>query len=88
MANHKSAAKRARQTKRKTTRNSSLKAALKTFEKKVRTAYTKKDPKEALKALKTLVSEIDKAANKGVVHARNAARKVSRLSKMVNKIGK
>jgi small subunit ribosomal protein S20 len=88
LATHKSAEKRARQTKARSTRNSSLTGALKTFEKKVRDAYTKRDAKLALDALKKLASEFDKAASKGVIHAKKAARKVSRLSKLVNSIGK
>jgi small subunit ribosomal protein S20 len=86
LATHKSAAKRARQTVRKTARNQSLKSSLKTFEKKVRLAVDKKDPKVALDALKTFVAAFDKAASKGVVHAKKAARKVSRLSELVNSI--
>jgi len=82
----KSAAKRARQTVRKTANNTSIISALKTFEKRVREAYDKKDAKEAINALKTLASQFDKAASKGVVHARKAARKISQLSKLVSKI--
>jgi small subunit ribosomal protein S20 len=88
LATHKSAEKRARQTKGRTSRNNSLTSALKKFENKVRDAYTKRDAKLALDALKRLASEFDKAASKGVVHAKKAARKVSRLSKLVNGIGK
>jgi len=61
-------------------------SALKTFERRVREAYEKKDAKEALGALKALASQFDKAASKGVVHAKKAARKISRLSKLVNGI--
>lgn len=86
MATHVSAEKRARQTIRRTKTNTSVTSALKTFEKKVRDAYEKKDAKVALSALKLLASEFDKAASKGVVHAKKAARKVSRLSKLVNGI--
>ncbi len=86
MATHKSAEKRARQTTRRTANNTSIISALKTFEKKVREAYEKKNAKEALSALKVLVSQFDKAASKGVVHAKKAARKVSQLSKLVSKL--
>lgn len=86
MATHKSAEKRARQSKRRESKNESITSALKTFEKKVRAAYEKRDPKGALEALKALASQFDKAASKGVVHAKKAARKVSRLSKLVNSI--
>lgn len=86
MATHISAEKRARQAKRRTTRNQNLKSALKTFEKKVRLAVEKKDAKVAVDALKTFVSAFDKAASKGVVHAKKAARKVSRLSGLVSQL--
>lgn len=86
MATHKSAEKRARQTIRRTKTNTSVTSALKTFERRVREAYEKKDAKEALGALKALASQFDKAASKGVVHAKKAARKISRLSKLVNGI--
>jgi small subunit ribosomal protein S20 len=86
LATHKSAAKRARQTVKKSARNTSLKSALKTFEKKVRLAVEKKDPKVALIALKDFAAAFDKAASKGVIHAKKAARKVSRLSQLVNSI--
>ncbi len=86
MATHKSAEKRARQTKRRTARNTTISSALKTFEKKVRDAYDKKDPKAAVAALQVLASHVDKAASKGVVHAKKAARKVGRLSKLVASI--
>ncbi len=86
MATHKSAEKRARQSVKRATRNQSLKSALKTFEKKVRVAVEKKDAKIAVDALKGFVSAFDKAASKGVIHAKKAARKVSRLSQLVNSI--
>ena len=84
MATHISAEKRARQTVRRTTRNDSVKSALKTFEKRVRTAIEGKDPKAALDALKTLSSQFDKAATKGIIHAKKAARKIGRLTKLVS----
>jgi small subunit ribosomal protein S20 len=86
MATHKSAEKRARQATKRSARNSGLKSALKTFEKKVRVAYEKKDAKAALEALKKFAAEFDKAASKGVVHAKQAARKISRLSKLVQNL--
>jgi small subunit ribosomal protein S20 len=86
LATHKSAEKRARQTIRRTATNTSVTSALKTFEKRVREAYEKKDAKEALSALKVLASQFDKAASKGVVHAKKAARKVGRLSKLISSL--
>jgi small subunit ribosomal protein S20 len=40
----------------------------------------------ALAKLNTAQSIIDKAAKKGVIHKKTAARKISRLSKLVNAI--
>ena len=84
MATHKSAEKRARQTKRRTSRNDTTKSALRTFEKKVRSAVEAKDPKAALVALKSFASQFDKAASKGIVHPKRASRKISRLSQLVS----
>ena len=86
MATHKSAEKRARQTKRRATRSQNTKSALKSFEKKVRAAVEQKDAKLAGEALKLVIAQLDKAASKGVVHARKAARKVGRLSQLVNSL--
>ena len=88
MATHISAEKRARQTKRRTTRNDSVKSALKTFEKRVRSAIESRDPKAALVALKALSSQFDKAASKGIIHAKKAARKIGRLSQLVSSSNK
>ncbi len=84
MANHKSAAKRARQSIKKNARNRSTKNAVRTWEKKLREAVVKKDAKGAQELLSTYVSKIGKAAAKGVVKTQTAARKVSRLSKYVS----
>lgn len=84
MANHKSAAKRARQDEKKRARNLSIKKTVRTFEKKLRTAITDKKAGEAESALKLFVSKMDKAAQKGVYHSKTAARKISRLASQVN----
>ncbi|MDZ4677927.1 MAG: 30S ribosomal protein S20 [Oligoflexia bacterium] len=86
MATHISAEKRARQTKRRTVRNDTISSSLKTFEKKVRAAYEAKDGKAAIEALKNFAAQFDKAASKGIVHVKKAARKVGRLSKLVSSL--
>jgi small subunit ribosomal protein S20 len=45
-----------------------------------------KDGAAALEALKAAIPVIDKAATKGVIHRSNAARNVSRLTKLVNTV--
>ncbi len=86
MANVKSAEKRARQAIRKKKNNETWSSRVKTFEKKLLAAIDKKDAKEAQKALVTFMSQMDRASQTGVLHARNAARKIGRLAKRVSNI--
>ena len=68
MANTRSAAKRARQTVKRTLRNRSVVTHLRTMQKTVRSVQTP-SPEQ----IRTLISAIDKAAKRGIIH-RNAAR--------------
>ena len=86
MANIKSAKKRILVAQTKTARNKSIKSAVKTSIKKVEAAVNAKNKDEAQAALTAAISTISKAANKSVYHKNNAARKVSRLTKMVNEL--
>ena len=67
-------------------RNKMIKSSTRTAIKKVQTAAAAGNKAEAKVALVAAVSSIDKAASKGVYHKNNAARKKSRLTKLVNKI--
>lgn len=84
MANIKSAKKRILVNRTKAERNKSIRSAVKTAIKKVESAVTNNDKEAASAALLNATSTIDKAATKGVYHKNNAARKVSRLAKLVN----
>ncbi|MFR8171038.1 MAG: 30S ribosomal protein S20 [Marvinbryantia sp.] len=84
MANIKSAKKRILVNKTKAMRNKSIKSGVKTAIKKVEAAVAAKDKAAAGEALLSATATIDKAATKGVYHKNNAARKVSRLTKLVN----
>jgi small subunit ribosomal protein S20 len=84
VANHKSALKRARQNVVRQLRNRSVKSRVKTEVKAVRAAL-KTDPAKVADTLKNAQSVIDKAAKKGVIHKRTAARKISRLTKQIRK---
>lgn len=84
MANIKSAKKRVKVIKTKTERNKAIKSKVKTYIKKVDTAIAASDKAAAQTALTDAISEISKAASKGVYHKNTAARKVSRLTKIVN----
>ena len=86
MANIKSAKKRVLVIKTKTERNKAIKSKVKTYVKKVDAAIELGDKAAAKAALLAATSEIDKAAKKGVYHKNTAARKVSRLTLLVNKI--
>ena len=86
MANIKSAKKRILVTATRTARNKSIQSAVKTSIKKVEAAAAAKNKEEATAALINASSTIAKAAKKGVYHKNNAARKVSRLAKLVNEI--
>ena len=85
MANHPSADKRNRQRVKRTLRNRSVRSAVRTEVKAVRAAIASKDPKAAQKALKEATIALDRAASKGAVHPKAAARQVSRLAAQVHK---
>ena len=68
-------------TKKKTAHNQSIKSLLKTETKNFVNLLTSKKLDEAKKKLNLLISEIDKASSKGVVHRNTASRKKSRLMK-------
>ena len=84
MANHKSAEKRARQNAKRRIRNKSAKTRIKHVTKVVRLAAGETSKEAALGKLSAAQSAIDKAAKKGAIHKRTAARKISRLSRLVN----
>lgn len=84
MPNIKSAKKRVKTSAKKNIANteitSSMKTAIKKFEKEV----TSGDKKVAEEKLNTAIKRIDKAAASGLIHKNNAARKKSRLTQMKN----
>ena len=86
MAVHKSALKRMRQDRVRRMRNRHIKSSLKTMIKRIRVAVEAHDEAKAKEALAQVVPLIDKAVTKGVLHWRNAARNVSRLTKLVNTV--
>ncbi len=84
MANSPSAKKRARQNDRRAAVNKSRRSRVRTFIRKVEEAITSGDKSGALEALKAAQPEIMRGANKGILHANTASRKVSRLHNRVN----
>ena len=86
MANHKSALKRNRQSPERRARNRANKTRIKTAIKAVDSAIASGDSADKVQeALVAAVPVIQRAAVKGTLHKKNAARKVSRLTKRVNK---
>lgn len=83
MANHKSAAKRARQATRRTAVNSKRKGAVRTEEKKLIKAIEAKSTSELPALLSSLTSKLTRAAQKGVLAKNTASRKIGRLSARV-----
>jgi len=83
LANHKSAEKRARSSKRKNVINTKTLSGVRTVEKKLRKAVSAKQKDESTKILAQFESVIAKAAQKGRIHYRTASRKIGRLAKAV-----
>jgi len=85
MIRHKSAEKRARQNKKRYQRNRAIKSSVKTGIKSLSAVLDTKNRDESSSVLKKVISTISRAASKGVMHRKTAARKISRLTKRVNK---
>ena len=86
MANIKSAKKRVITSAKRAERNKSQKSAVKTYIKKVYAAIDASDKAAAEEALKDAISQLEKAGSKGLFHKGTVSRKVSRLTRAVNKI--
>jgi len=81
MANTASAAKRARQTARRTVANRRTLTAVKSQLKSVRSAIQAADKEKARSAVKAFVSTIDKAVKAGRIHRNAASRHKSALNR-------
>ncbi len=80
MANHFSALKRARQTTKRTAQNRANTSRLRTALRQYRAALKSGDSAQAKARFSEIVSKIDQAVRKGVIHRNTAARYKSRLS--------
>ena len=86
MANHKSALKRMRQSETRRLRNRQVTSQLKTVLKSFYSAVDAKTAGADMAEIHRLtVSEIDRAATRGILHKRTAARKVSRITAYMQK---
>ena len=86
MANHKSAIKRHKQSQKRAAINRAARTRVKNAIKAVRAAVTAGDKAQANTALSAAASVLAKAADKGSIHWKKAARKVSRLARAVNAV--
>ncbi|MBL0686783.1 MAG: 30S ribosomal protein S20 [Sulfurospirillum sp.] len=86
MANHKSAAKRARQTIVRTQRNRFYKTRIKNLTKAVRVAVETGNKELALVALKDVNKSFHSYVSKGILKKNTASRRISRLAKLVNAV--
>jgi small subunit ribosomal protein S20 len=85
MANIKSQIKRNRQNTGLHDRNMAVKSALKTAAKKVETTTAEGDLEAAETRRREASRALDKAASKGILHKRTAARRKSRMAKALNR---
>jgi small subunit ribosomal protein S20 len=81
---NKSAEKRNRQNIKRREANKATKTSIRTSAKKVVVASKGKSKTEAETALKDMIKKIDTAARKGIVTKNAAARKKSRMQRLIN----
>ncbi|MGH2458541.1 MAG: 30S ribosomal protein S20 [Chloroflexota bacterium] len=84
MANTKSALKAIRVSERRRRRNQPIRSGVKTAIRRAVASIGEGNPETTQQAVVTAVSQLDKAASKGVIHWRNAARRKSRLMRRAN----
>lgn len=84
MATHKDAIKRHRQSTERRTRNRHYRTMMRTQIKKLGVLVTAGDHDGATAQLPKTISMIQRVAQKGIIHRKQAARRVSRLTLAVN----
>jgi len=87
MANTRSAKKRVRASLRKRDRNRSTRSAVKTLVSRARRPALPEAASLTSEEVRHAISALDKAAEKGVLHANNASRRKARLMSALAKLG-
>ncbi len=87
MANTASARKRIRQNETRNLRNQARRSRMRNFVKKVEQAIAGGDKAAAAAALQAAQPEMQRAADKGVIHDNTVARKISRLAAKIKSLG-
>jgi small subunit ribosomal protein S20 len=88
LANTKSAIKRMRQNPKRRLRNRFFTGRARTLVKKARTAIEDGVAEDARAATLAAISALDKAAEKGILHKNNAARRKGRLMRQLAQMDK
>lgn len=88
MANTKSAIKRIKQNHKRRLRNRLFTGRARTFVKNARSTLEQGTPADARTATLAAISALDKAAEKGIIHRNNAARRKSRLMRHLSQLEK
>ena len=86
MPNTKSAIRRVRRVSKQTSVNKNRKRKYKSIIKEISSLISAKKKKEAIKLLPKFNSQLMKIAKVGVVKKQTASRKISRLTKKINKL--
>ena len=84
MANTKSAIKRIRSSEKRRLRNRRFRTQARTYIKRARAQIEAGQLEEARKTVALAIRALDKAAEKGIIHKNNAARRKSRLMRRLN----
>lgn len=83
MANTRSAGKRARQTLKRSSRNRGVISRMRNMDKRIRSSE-----KLDVNQVRELISSIDKAAKRGIIHRNAAIRRKARLNRRLADAGK
>ena len=83
MANIKSSKKDLKRSAKRRAINGAVKTSLKTYVKKARVAIASGDAEASQAALTVAVKNLDKAAQRGILHKNTVARRKSRIAKQV-----
>lgn len=84
MANTASAAKRARQSEKRRVRNRLIRTRMRNSIRRARVVLSAGDREAAADVVGQACRELDKAAQKGIIHRNTAARTKSRLAQRLN----
>ena len=88
MANIKSALKRIRSSEKKRVRNRLVRTQTRTYVKKARAQIDENELEGAQNSVAEAIRALDKAAQKGILHRNNAARRKARLMHKLNQAAK